>query len=520
MPTDPTSSPDAGPPERFDGLCFDDDPLEPRLDGEGAGPGPSPADAVERWRRGIDRTDATGRAVIAILGGDGERLAGLPDTRSLERCMRQALADLRGCGGARVPREGSLLAAIGMLLALREQADEAEACLREALDALAKGNAQGSEEYKGAAKCFEELLVRTGRGAEAAEWGRRAEMERLLAKDGRAHGIEIRFKAYHLYLDGRYGEAERLLQHLLGSGFDLAGTRCHLARLCLLTNREPEARAHVAECAVDWHGTPFYVQMRVVFFRALFAMLDGGDGREPLCEIARGLHHPLCCSEWTIQPVLDVLAPRLPGGRAELMARVAAALNAPENLMALEIEPGWSEIALAVAAQRYVDEGGACVLADEPVADAGHDGDAGRLSKADLPIARSRFEGRFAVPVDASGRIALPANWRQGMQAKEETYLVFCDPAGCLSVAAESFLEGPEDPAPEASSEPAEDAEDRKLREAAERALATSASAPCDAKGRLSIPAFHRQHAGLVAEAVLDGRGNHFAIWRPDRFKR
>lgn len=337
-------SSEPGPFERIGVLVFDDDPLEPHLFGLGEAAPPTPADAVELWRLGLNRTDAAARAAAAILMRNPSRFAALPERGALADCLQTTLSSVRNGTAAGERHAAALLAALGALAEAQGDLREAERYLHEALSAHSRTDGPDHRDTESAVERIVGFLKRTGRPAEATEFRRARHVERLVREGGSETHVPLRQAAYELFLAGRYAEAEAILRQLLGWDFDVAGTRCHLARLCLLTNREAEARAEIAAAWKNHVGAAKYIELRILFFNALFAVLDGGDGREPLRAIAAGLREPGAHNTWTIQPVIDHLAPQLPAGQRELMAALGHALSDSEKLSELEKRPAWQQV--------------------------------------------------------------------------------------------------------------------------------------------------------------------------------
>ena len=73
---------------------------------------------------------------------------------------------------------------------------------------------------------------------------------------------------------GEYAQAEKLLNGLLDAGFEPAGTRHHLARVCLITDRFAEAREHVAQGWAARADAKPYLIARLLWFQLALAWLD------------------------------------------------------------------------------------------------------------------------------------------------------------------------------------------------------------------------------------------------------
>jgi hypothetical protein len=182
-----------------------------------------------------------------------------------------------------------------------------------------------------------------------------------------------RGRALDCYVAGDYAGAEALLLPLLDIGFEVPGTHCHLARVCLMLDREADARRHVEEAWAHRAEAPAYVLPRILWLQTAFAMLDAADApegsaaesdgrREPLAPAEQGIGASLRSLlgrvraalaaharpyEWTIQPVLDRLAPRLAPGAVELLGALSAVIDGRATTESLDRFPAWREAGAA-----------------------------------------------------------------------------------------------------------------------------------------------------------------------------
>lgn len=169
-------------------------------------------------------------------------------------------------------------------------------------------------------------------------------VDRVIQEHGPASFVPLRRRAYEFFLEGHYREAESILRRLLACGFDIAGTHVHLARLCLLMSREPEARAAIAAAWEQRGSSDRYVALRVLYFQTVFALLEGRDGHATLQAIAAGLQEPRAHEDWTIGVIVEHLAPRLSAEARELLAALGAALGDGTRVEALARLPAWQRI--------------------------------------------------------------------------------------------------------------------------------------------------------------------------------
>ncbi|MCX6901629.1 MAG: hypothetical protein NT105_23360 [Verrucomicrobia bacterium] len=161
--------------------------------------------------------------------------------------------------------------------------------------------------------------------------------------------IENRQRALDCYQNCKYAEAEKLLRPFIAEGYELAGTHCHLARVLLMMDREPEARQEVAQAWEHRNNSPSYVIPRILFFQVLFALLDEAKTaaaappavspsaakppRPASADLLERLRDELVekksYAEWTLRPLLHHVRPRLNEEDFELICALAVEINGP-----------------------------------------------------------------------------------------------------------------------------------------------------------------------------------------------
>lgn len=155
-----------------------------------------------------------------------------------------------------------------------------------------------------------------------------------------------RERAYSHFTNGRHMEAEQLLRTCVAEGYELGSNRCHLARVLMLMNREEEARIEVELAWESRTGAASYVAPRILFFRLLFGMLDGSDLTDTIRELKSHLHHGRASSNWTIQPVLEHIGPRLSEDDYELLKSIASALSESGRAPDLDEHERWRKVGI------------------------------------------------------------------------------------------------------------------------------------------------------------------------------
>ncbi len=113
------------------------------------------------------------------------------------------------------------------------------------------------------------------------------------------------------------------------------------------------------------------------------------------------------------------------------------------------------------------------------------------------------FLGEYEHTIDAKGRLAVPAKYRQ--QIKEGA-VVSKGMGTCLSVHPMQRWE-------EKSAELASNKNNEELRDIERRIYASAGEIELDAQGRMIIPARLRAYAHLDSEVSVVGVRDHFEIW-------
>ncbi|MGA7343107.1 MAG: proteasome accessory factor PafA2 family protein, partial [Terracidiphilus sp.] len=142
-------------------------------------------------------------------------------------------------------------------------------------------------------------------------------------------------------LSGDFAGAETLLRRLLEESFMLPSTRCHLARVLLMTDREPEAREHISQAWAIRGQASHYVVPRILFFQCVFAMFDGLDITSLVAQIDAALREPDPHMDWIVQPMIDHLRLRLGETNFQLLTALGKALSDASAMPGLDEFPQW-----------------------------------------------------------------------------------------------------------------------------------------------------------------------------------
>ncbi|MEM7094366.1 MAG: hypothetical protein AAF567_15300 [Actinomycetota bacterium] len=120
------------------------------------------------------------------------------------------------------------------------------------------------------------------------------------------------------------------------------------------------------------------------------------------------------------------------------------------------------------------------------------------------------FFGAYTHRIDAKGRVALPAAFRDGFVSEKLCYIVPEQSQGCLTIYnGDGFR---------AMVERLQDA--KRAGRFSQRQLtsfmAAVAQSPIDGQGRINLPEHLRSYANLDKDATLIGAANHIAVFPAD----
>jgi len=321
-------------------LVFDDNPLDALLHGVEPIP-PTPASVLELWERGLDRSAACASAVTAILlrSPDPGRLS--IELEAAELCLRQAIEAKPSKGEASL---AACWSGLGRIHELKKQNDAAEACYREALELQRHAPVASLDATERIVQRLTHLLEISNRQDEAKHLRNRLKADRLRLKEDESSLFQLRSIALEMFLAGQYDEAESIYRRLAEKRFELPSTFCHLARVYLMTDREADARREVEQAWAAQTAPPDYLLVRIQFLRTLLQMLAGEDWTARLVEFKDALSTPGAHLNWTMQPVLDHLKPRLGPEKFELLTAMIAAVSQQSKLSELQANTLWREM--------------------------------------------------------------------------------------------------------------------------------------------------------------------------------
>ncbi len=344
MDSKPTSAPAAANSglafSQYAELVFDDEPLSPLL--TGGEPGlPTPTSAVERWHRGIERSEECARALMSVLANNKGQNPNPDSLDGVEECLRQWVET----STAQPERNQAKYSfALGRLLRFQNRIEEAERWLRQAL--ALQERCAGADDPMTVAIAHEliGLLAASKRGEESKCLLNVIRARRLAGHHDHSSLWDIRQVALEMFAAGQYTEAEDIYRKLLTQRFAPASTHCHLARVFLMTGRETEAGVEVDAAWKLRDETPVYAVARTQFLRVLMCVLADRDWKPYLLEFRSLFAKPDVHMVWTMQPVLDHLRNRLGEEMHAMLTALLAAIACRQNYATLTSNPIWASV--------------------------------------------------------------------------------------------------------------------------------------------------------------------------------
>jgi tetratricopeptide (TPR) repeat protein len=273
---------------------------------------------------------------------------GQGDKKEAIRLIRRVLDGYRNVLPADHPWLLVAMQDLACYLGMDGQSEAAETLFRETLAGYERKLGPEHPATLRTVNNFADLLDKMGKPEESREfhlWFLKAQAAR---KD--VPPLALRKMSATYYQLGEYSEAEKLLREVLQLNFEVPSNKCHLARLLIMTRRDQEAREEIAEA---WEhrveGQP-YVLPRILWFQLLFVMLEcapsalaNAESAIPLRRLKTVVQDEKSHSEWSMQPVLDYLKPKLAEADYTLLAALVTAFNDRAKLPELEKIQAWRE---------------------------------------------------------------------------------------------------------------------------------------------------------------------------------
>jgi hypothetical protein len=268
--------------------------------------------------------------------------AGKPWAQDAEAELRQQTsACLRYWGPS---HSNTLLGRLG-LAAVLDQAEKRSEAIDTRRDVAKTCLSLGTEALAAAREVMEQLtphLENTEDGELLLKLKEKLAILKLERENAKEQDPVARRKdAAERILSGDYSGAEALLRGLLHENFAVPSTHCHLARVLLMTDREPEARQEINQAWATRQEATAYVAPRILFFQCVFTILDAADTSTIVGQIKAALRSPDAHLDWAIQPMLDHLRSRLGETNYQFLKALAEALSHANAMPHLDELPQW-----------------------------------------------------------------------------------------------------------------------------------------------------------------------------------
>jgi MraZ protein len=123
------------------------------------------------------------------------------------------------------------------------------------------------------------------------------------------------------------------------------------------------------------------------------------------------------------------------------------------------------------------------------------------------------FRGRHVHTIDNKGRMSIPSGFRMEIQRRSEKPPILTNYRDHLALHPADEWEGTEQELMQMSDLQADVQNYRRF------VVSGATECPIDNQGRILIPAYLREHAGLKAKAMIAGVLDRIEIWEPTRFQ-
>ena len=122
------------------------------------------------------------------------------------------------------------------------------------------------------------------------------------------------------------------------------------------------------------------------------------------------------------------------------------------------------------------------------------------------------FRGRFVHTIDAKGRMSIPSTYRTELESRSDQAPIVTTAYECLHLYPyEDWCEKEANIVDSAT-------EDLEAQSFQRMMISGATECPIDKQGRMLIPQFLRDHAGIDREVTIAGVGNRIEIWAKQRF--
>jgi tetratricopeptide (TPR) repeat protein len=263
-----------------------------------------------------------------------------------EPLFRRALESCERVLGSEHPDTLSTVNNLARLLESKGDYGEAETLYRRAMEARERVLGPEHPSTLTSVNNLADLLEKQGKLEESNAYQRRFIL--VQSKNPDLSPLELRTLALDCYKMGDYSRAKELLNRVQEHQFELPSTHCHLARIGILSGREGEARDHAKKAWEYRSEAQPYVLPRILWLQLALAFLQNSRCKssdpipqELLGRLKAALQSPDAHVEWSMDPVLAHLKPKLPPEVHELLTALVAALSDRAKLADLDRFPAW-----------------------------------------------------------------------------------------------------------------------------------------------------------------------------------
>ena len=122
------------------------------------------------------------------------------------------------------------------------------------------------------------------------------------------------------------------------------------------------------------------------------------------------------------------------------------------------------------------------------------------------------FRGRFTHTIDTKGRMSIPSAYRTELESRSDQAPIVTTAYECL------HLYPYEDWCEKEGNIVESTTEDLEAQSFQRMMISGATECPIDKQGRMLVPQFLRDHAGIDREVTIAGVGNRIEIWAKSRF--
>jgi hypothetical protein len=144
---------------------------------------------------------------------------------------------------------------------------------------------------------------------------------------------------------GEYNYCEKLLNSVLEVNFEVPGTYCHLARVCIITKRNSEAKSHVMAAWDHRAEAPLYVIPRIIWFQLFFSIIENNDKgfMSLINKFKYTIQDKNAFMDWRMKPVLEQIEPQIKESQFTLLSTLVDVLSHSINIEKLNDFAEWRD---------------------------------------------------------------------------------------------------------------------------------------------------------------------------------